>query len=144
MLILAFRLGWHKLQIHLSMLSCNSKKCYTFLFLPFLQGPNDAPSNDESIRIFPKEMSEQERRDFIMKAYEKLKLSYERFKKPDGKKDYPARSCKDLAVAHPDYENGNPHSKCVTFLHLTLFMWIFNWSYKIIIFEKCTVNQCRI
>lgn len=64
------------------------------------------PNNDEAARIFPTDMNEEERREFIMKAFEKLKISYERFKKPDGKKDYPARSCKDLAAAHPDYENG--------------------------------------
>lgn len=58
------------------------------------------------MRIFPQRMSDAERNEFIQKAYEKLKISYERFKKPDGKQDYPARTCRDLAVAHPDFENG--------------------------------------
>lgn len=51
-------------------------------------------------------MSDQEKKEFIQQAYEKLKLSYERFKKPDGKQDYPAKTCRDLAVAHPDFQNG--------------------------------------
>lgn len=57
-------------------------------------------------------MNEQERKEFITKAYNKLKESYERFKKPDGKKDYPAKTCRDLAVAHPNFDNGKYLISC--------------------------------
>jgi len=43
----------------------------------------------------------------VLKAYEQLKSSFERFKKPDGQKSSPAKTCRDLAVAHPEFKSGN-------------------------------------
>jgi collagen type II alpha len=51
-------------------------------------------------------MTETERRELIFKAYNKLKTSFEKFKKPNGEKDSPAKTCKDLYAAYPDLESG--------------------------------------
>lgn len=51
-------------------------------------------------------MTETERRKLILTAYQKLKTSFEKFKKPNGDKDYPAKTCKDLYAAYPDFESG--------------------------------------
>jgi len=51
-------------------------------------------------------MTETERRELIFNAYKKLKTSFEKFKKPNGEKDNPAKTCKDLYAAYPDLESG--------------------------------------
>ena len=51
-------------------------------------------------------MSETERRELIFNAYKKFKTSFEKFKKPNGEKDNPAKTCKDLYAAYPDLESG--------------------------------------
>jgi len=43
----------------------------------------------------------------VLKAYENLKERFEKFKKPNGEKSYPAKTCRDLAVAYPEYKSGN-------------------------------------
>lgn len=68
------------------------------------KGPD--PLGDEPVRIFGKEMTEEERRELVLKAYENLKASFERFKKPNGQKNGPAKTCRDLAVAYPEYPSG--------------------------------------
>jgi collagen type II alpha len=54
-----------------------------------------------------KQLSDEEKRAIVFKAYENLKERFEKFKKPNGEKMYPARSCRDLAVAYPEYDSGN-------------------------------------
>lgn len=51
-------------------------------------------------------ITEEERRELVLKAYEQVKAQFERFKKPDGKKQSPAKTCRDLSVAHPDLPSG--------------------------------------
>lgn len=43
----------------------------------------------------------------MLQAYENLKVRFEKFKRPNGEKHYPAKTCRDLAVAYPEYESGN-------------------------------------
>lgn len=52
-------------------------------------------------------LSDEERRAIVLKAYDHLKVQFEKFKKPNGEKTYPAKTCRDLAVAYPEYESGN-------------------------------------
>lgn len=68
------------------------------------KGPD--PMNDEPFKITNAGLSEEERRAIVMKAYEQLKSSFERFKKPDGQKSSPAKTCRDLVVAHPTTKSG--------------------------------------
>lgn len=54
-----------------------------------------------------KQLSDEEKRAIVFKAYENLKTRFEKFKKPNGEKNYPAKTCRDLAVAYPEFESGN-------------------------------------
>lgn len=51
-------------------------------------------------------ITEESRRELVLKAYEQVKAQFERFKKPDGQKQSPAKTCRDLAVAHPHLPSG--------------------------------------
>lgn len=71
-----------------------------------LQGP-DPLSGDEPARMFGTDLNDSERRTLIMKAYETLKSQWERFRRPDGGRDFPAKTCRDLHVAHPELPSGD-------------------------------------
>lgn len=73
-------------------------------FTNALQGP-DPLSGDEPARMFG-DISDEERRNLVMQAYEHLKSTFERFKKPDGKKNYPGKTCRDIWAAYPDSPSG--------------------------------------
>lgn len=68
------------------------------------KGPDG--QGDDPMRLFGEKMSDEERRAFVMKAYEQLKVNFEKFKRPDGQKMSPAKTCRDLAVAHPHLKSG--------------------------------------
>ena len=68
---------------------------------PLLGDDSDLPS-----RILGKEITEDERRDFITKAYEQFKTSFNNVIKPHGTKTSPAKTCRDLAYAHPELPSG--------------------------------------
>lgn len=57
-------------------------------------------------RFFGKDMTEAERKEVVMKAYERLKVSLDKFLKPDGSKEAPAKTCADIKYHHPDFESG--------------------------------------
>uniref|UniRef100_A0A0A9WMQ7 Collagen alpha-1(II) chain n=2 Tax=Lygus hesperus TaxID=30085 RepID=A0A0A9WMQ7_LYGHE len=59
------------------------------------------------MRMFGKQINDEEKKKLLLKAYESLKASYDRFMRPDGTKMAPARSCRDLAVAHPNFDSGD-------------------------------------
>lgn len=67
-----------------------------------------APSNQKG--PFPADEpfgNEEERRKIVMRAYEQLKSSLERLKKPNGEKNNPAKTCRDIAAAYPEAKSGN-------------------------------------
>lgn len=68
------------------------------------KGPD--PLGDEPPRIFSKDITEEERRELLMKAYENLKSSFQKLIKPDGEKNSPAKTCRDLFIAYPDKLSG--------------------------------------
>lgn len=63
--------------------------------------PNSLPP-----RFFRDDMSESERKEIVMKAYERLKVSLNKFLKPDGSKEAPAKTCADIKYHHPEFESG--------------------------------------
>ena len=69
------------------------------------KGP-DPLSNDEPARIFPPELNDEELKELVVSAYKKLKDSFNEFSKPDGGKNTPAKTCKDLFLAHPEKASG--------------------------------------
>merc|ERR1711915_296969 len=72
------------------------------------KGPDPLQGDDSEIpaRLFGEEITDDQRRDLITKAYEQLKTSFKKFLKPEGTKDAPAKTCKDLSYAHPEYPSG--------------------------------------
>ena len=69
------------------------------------KGP-DPLQNDEGGRVFPPELSEEELEKLVISAYKKLKDSFAEFQTPDGDKTTPAKTCRDLFVAHPEKPSG--------------------------------------
>lgn len=57
--------------------------------------------------MFGPDLSDSDRRTLVMKAYKTLKSQWERFRRPDGGRDYPAKTCRDLHVAHPELPSGD-------------------------------------
>lgn len=57
--------------------------------------------------MFGPDLSDSDRRTLVMKAYETLKSQWERFRRPDGGRDHPAKTCRDLHVAHPEFPSGD-------------------------------------
>ncbi|VVC94687.1 unnamed protein product, partial [Leptidea sinapis] len=43
----------------------------------------------------------EERKQIVMKAYERLKVSLDKFLRPDGSKDAPGKTCGDIKYHHP-------------------------------------------
>lgn len=77
------------------------------------KGP-DPLSGDEPPRLFGKDISNEERRELVTKAYEQLKASYEKIVKPNGEKNAPAKTCRDLFVAHPEKSSGEYPRDCTS------------------------------
>lgn len=71
-----------------------------------MKGPDSGSQGDDPLRAFTSSLSEEERRAVVLKAYEQLKVNFEKFKRPDGQKLSPAKTCRDLAVAHPNLKSG--------------------------------------
>jgi len=69
------------------------------------KGP-DPLSADEPARVVGPELTDEEKKDMVIRAYKKLKESFEEFAKPDGGKNTPAKTCRDLKAAHPDKDTG--------------------------------------
>ena len=56
--------------------------------------------------MFPPELNEEELKTLVISAYKKLKDSFAEFQTPDGDKNTPAKTCRDLFVAHPEKPSG--------------------------------------
>jgi len=69
------------------------------------KGP-DPMAGDDPSRVFAK-LTDDDRKALVVKAYEQLKVSFEKYTKPSGDKNAPARTCRDLAVAHPELPSGD-------------------------------------
>lgn len=68
------------------------------------KGPD--PLADEPMRLFGKEVLPEERRKIVIRAFEQLKSSFERFKRPDGRKSSPGKTCRDILAAYPESKSG--------------------------------------
>jgi len=83
------------------------------------QGPADPMSADDPARVFSK-LTDDDRKAMVVKAYEQLKITFEKYTKPSGDKNAPARTCRDLAVAHPELTSGKHESNVSNQFHMTL------------------------
>lgn len=68
---------------------------------PLGDDPNSFPA-----RFFKDDMSDAERKEIVTKAYERLKVSLDKFLKPDGSKEAPGKTCGDIKYHHPGFESG--------------------------------------
>lgn len=74
------------------------------------QGNNKGPSvqEDGPARMFgDAKFTKEERTDILMKAYAQLKTSIDQIAKPTGEKHSPAKTCKDLYLANPNFKSGD-------------------------------------
>merc|ERR1719341_1890588 len=69
------------------------------------KGP-DPLAADEPIRMFGPELSDEEKKNLVIRAYKNLKSSFEEFSKPNGDKNTPAKTCKDLKTTYPEKTSG--------------------------------------
>lgn len=69
------------------------------------KGP-DPLANDQPARVLAEDLTKDQQKQLVLQAYRKLKDSFEEFAKPDGDKETPAKTCKDLKLAHPDKPSG--------------------------------------
>lgn len=73
-------------------------------------GNNKGPGiqDDGPSRVFgTTPISQEERKELLMKAFDQLKASIDRLAKPTGEKHSPAKTCKELYLANPEYKSGD-------------------------------------
>lgn len=70
------------------------------------KGPNVMEDQPAAQIIGDLHLSPEERRTMLRTIYEKLKTSIEKMEKRTGEKDSPAKTCKDLAIDHPNMASG--------------------------------------
>ena len=58
------------------------------------------------MRSFGGELTREQQKQLVIQAYKKLKTSFDELSRPDGAKKNPAKTCKDLKIAHPEKESG--------------------------------------
>lgn len=58
----------------------------------------------------------------VLTAYEQLKSTFEKFKKPVGDKKSPAKTCRDLAIAHPELPSGIDYKQMIVASLSSLFI----------------------
>lgn len=56
--------------------------------------------------MFGPDLSDEEKKNLVIRAYKNLKSSFEEFAKPNGDKNTPAKTCKDLKKTYPEKESG--------------------------------------
>ena len=63
-------------------------------------------SSDQPARQFGEDLTTEQQRQMVIQAYTKLRKTFEEYSRPDGDKKNPAKTCKDLKLAHPDKPSG--------------------------------------
>jgi collagen type II alpha len=69
------------------------------------KGP-DPLASDQPARTFPGDLTTDEQKQMVIRAYKNLKETFDAISKPEGDKNSPAKTCKDLNMAHPDKPSG--------------------------------------
>lgn len=69
------------------------------------KGPD--PLSDEPFKLFEKEIMPEEKRRIVLQAFEQLKSSFEQLKRPNGEKDNPGLTCRDILAAYPAFKSGH-------------------------------------
>ena len=69
------------------------------------KGP-DPLASDQPSRTFPGDLTTDEQKQMVIRAYKNLKETFDAISKPEGDKNSPAKTCRDLNMAHPDKPSG--------------------------------------
>ncbi len=56
--------------------------------------------------MFGPELTTEEQKHLVLKAYKKLKETFDDFARPKGDKNTPAKTCRDLKAAFPNKTSG--------------------------------------
>lgn len=75
------------------------------------KGP-DSPLGDEPARYFGKEMTIDEKKEFMSKMQNRLEEYVKKLTKPNGEKNSPAKTCSDLFATYPNKKSGKFIEKC--------------------------------
>ncbi len=76
----------------------------------------------------------------MLQAYRKLKETFADFSKPDGDKETPAKTCRDLWAAHPDKPSGEVSATTVSIMTLSKMKLAFaNDTFSIKTLSKMTL-----
>lgn len=70
-----------------------------------VKGP-DPLVGDEPSKLFDKDVPLEEKKRIVFEYYKKLVEEYEKLRNPTGEKDAPAKTCRDLAISHPELPDG--------------------------------------
>ncbi len=70
------------------------------------QGNTKGPDPLSDQPILKEELTTEQRKQLVISAYKKLKASFDEFSKPNGDQKTPAKTCRDLKIAHPEMESG--------------------------------------
>ena len=63
-------------------------------------------SSDQPARIAAKDLTPEQQKQLVVKFYKELKASFDSYALPDGGKDNPAKTCRDLHAAMSDKPSG--------------------------------------
>ncbi|XP_023213965.1 collagen alpha-1(II) chain-like, partial [Centruroides sculpturatus] len=70
-----------------------------------VKGP-DPILGDEPLQLFSSDTPPEEKKRIVFKFYDKMVNEYKKFRRPTGKPDAPARTCRDLSEMQPELPNG--------------------------------------
>lgn len=71
------------------------------------KGPSGSDIQEDSPQHHHRQLTFEEQRNLLKKAYEQLKRNLDNLNKPTGQKDSPARTCKELSLAQPELPSGD-------------------------------------
>ena len=93
------------------------------------KGP-DPLSSDQPMRMFGGDLSSDEQKQLVRNAYNRLRDTFEGLAKPDGQKNAPAKTCRDLHAAYPDKPSGEV-SQNYKFCYLQYIFIVLSVIYKL-------------
>jgi collagen type II alpha len=70
------------------------------------------------MRMFGGDLSSDEQKQLVRNAYNRLRDTFEGLAKPDGQKNAPAKTCRDLHAAYPDKPSGEVSTLFIIFLSI--------------------------
>ena len=70
-----------------------------------IKGP-DPLMGDDPAKLLSSDLNRQQKTKMVKNYYAKLVQDYEYLRNPIGSKEYPVKTCRDLALSRPSYQSG--------------------------------------